>query len=253
MRESVARDAAKNKAAFESERDAFVADWKPKIEAAQKFERIPKHDIIGILKAKGYTEAEYAEASKIIWGHSPEVAADPKNREAVTRLQREREIRERVEASDARTAALEAKLAKQESDAVQSKKVEAYLGKVAKAANDNAPHTKEMLELHPKATRARLDRLAYKMSLKSGDLVDPKKVVRAFEKLEQARKAMYAPAGVAKSAPSAASKSKPQAIKVVDKSTPVVDTIKSGILPSRSDMIERLGKINRGELDPDAD
>ncbi len=253
MRESIARD----RSAFDAERKAFVEEWKPKIESAQTFDKLKaraKADPIGVLKQLGVTEADYEEVSKILYGLSPAAAADPKNREAVTRLQRERDLREKIEASDARTAALEERLAKQESDAVQSKKIEQYLGKVAKAVTAETPHTQEMLEAHPKATRVRLDRLAYKMSLKSGDLVEPKKVVRAFEKLEQSRRAMYAPAGTTKAAPAVAGKSKAGAIKVVDKTTQVTDKLKNGgLLPSRADMIERLGKINRGELDPDAD
>ncbi len=252
MREGIARE----RAAQHAEIEKIVSDWKPRIAAAQEFEKIPKHDVIGILKAKGYTEDDLEDVSKILYGHSKTAAADPKNKAAVAQLQRERALREENAALRARQDAIEEKLAKRdEGDAIQ-KQTDAYMGKVVKSVSDATPILKEKLELAPNKTTNALKAIAHRLGQKAGALVDPKKVALAYEKAQRAagvtvesvRALRKAPAVVATTA---AAKSKTSAIKVVDKTA--TKAANGHSTPSRTEMIERLGKINRGELDPDLD
>ncbi len=245
---------------FVQERDAFIAEWKPKIEEYEKFEKLKssKSNVAGVLKALGYTEDDFEEASKILWGLSKTGGADPKNRDAVTRMQRERELREQVDAANKRAEAIEAKLAKQETDAEANQKLEAYLGRITKAIGDETPLVKKRMELAPKSTRKAIEKVAYDLAKKAGGLVDPKRVARAYEKkldrtVDQASKLRGDSAAGA-----AATKPKPKAkpaITVVDKTKKpaVVAASAKKLIPDRDDMIERLRMIERGELDPDAD
>lgn len=251
---------------FAQERDAFVSEWKPKVEAYEAFEKAKsRKDAVGIIKSAGFTEDDFADLSKIFFGLSKEAAADPKNREAVARMQRERELREENKALEARLAKLEGKLTKSEEEAVASQTVDKYLGRVEKAIGDDTPLVKKRLELMPKSTRKAIALVAHQLATKAGDFVDPKKVTRAYEKklgraLEQASKLRGEQAGAAAAA--APAKKKASAIIVEDKTkkgasetAPKKTTNGSSkaLLPSREEMIEDLKKIDRGEIDPDAD
>lgn len=249
---------------FAAERDSFIAEWKPKIEEAQQFAKLKasRGNIVSTLKALGYPEDSWADLSRVIYGHSKEGLADPRNKDVAARLQRDMDLEDRVAASDARTAALAEKLAKQESSAAQTAEADRYMGRVTKAIGDATPKLKRAIDLQPKSTQIGLTKLAIKLAEQNGGKpVDPRKVVMAYEKkiaaaLERAKRlADEEPAAPAKPAAGAKPAAKPAAIKVVDKTTApaVKPTNGATLLPSRTDMIERLGKLQRGEIDPDAD
>lgn len=253
--------AAERDKQFAHERDAFVAEWKPKIDAYENFEKLKarKSDPVSIFKAVGYNEDDYSELSKIFYALSKEGAADPKNREAVSRAIANRELREQNAALEARLAGLEGKLTKQEAEAQASREVEVYVARIAKAIGDDTPLVKKRLELAPKSTRNALDQVALKLSQKAGGFADPKKVVRAYEKkLERDREIVSKLSDAQATAPA---KKKP-VITVVDKTkkgaadvAPKKTTNGSHgpLIPTREEMIENLRKIDRGEIDPDAD
>jgi hypothetical protein len=246
---------------FEQRKQAFVEQWRPKLEAAEAFDKIPKHDIAAILKAKGYTEEDFEDASRMIYGLSKAAAADPKNRDAVLRMQRERELRDDVKAANERSKALEEKLAKQESEQQQNAFVEKYMGRVHKAITDETPLAKKRIELAPRATKQALAKIAHQLSEKKGELANPKTVARLYEKrlgkaLESARKLAGDEAAAVtekpKAKPAAIVKPAAKSITVVDK-TAQVNGKKPGVLPSRDEMIAGLGKLERGEIALDDD
>lgn len=185
-REQLNRD----RAAFEHERDQLVAEWKPRIEAAQEFERLRSRaasDPAGVLMALGVAEDDFEEVSKILYGMSKAGAADPKNKAAAAALRRERELRQRLEASESGLAELKQQLAARDEESQASQRVGDYLARVEKAATDDTPLLKKSLELSPNATRAKLQELAYRMANKNGgEAVSPREVARAFEKRRRA-------------------------------------------------------------------
>ena len=266
-REGIARD----KAALDTERNAFIAEWKPKIEALNAFEKLKgkKSDPVSILRSLGYTDDEFEDAAKIIYGHSKAAAADPKNREAVRQLQEKKELREQVAAAQARTEALEARLNAKDEGAANEAKIATYLGRVTKSVNAEAtPILKEMLELAPNKTRKALDVIASRLATKSGAknlddairMVDPKKVALAYEKqrraagvtVESVKALRKAPAITTAAVGAKPTKAKASAITVVDKTTKASDKPVNGY-KSKAELIEDLYKIERGELDPNAD
>jgi hypothetical protein len=255
--------AADRDRAFEQQRKAFVDEWKPKIEKYEEFERLKtrKSDPVGMLKALGYTEDDFEHVAVSCYSASKAGAADPKYKAAAAQSQRERELRDGIAEANARAKALEERLANQDVQAQTNAQVEKYLGRVTKAIGDETPLAKKRLELDPKKTRRALSKIALTLSEKAGGntLVDPKKVIRAFEKkcardIELAKKL----SGEAVDVPAA--KKKPGAkITVVDKTRAAAPTEKKtngangATFLSREEMIERMRKIERGEIDPEVD
>lgn len=246
--------------AFVQERDAFIAEWKPKIEQYQEFEKAKsRRDVVGLLKSVGYTEDDYEDAARILYGLSKAGAAKPENREVSKRMLLERELREKVEAAEARAAAIEEKLAKRDSETEANQKLEAYIGRITKAIGDETPLVKKRMEISPKSTRKAIEKVAYELARKTGELADPKRVARAYEK-KLDRTIAHASKLRGDSVASTTTKPKVKpTITVVDKTkkAPAIvaaPTKKNGsLIPDRGDMIERLRMIERGELDPDAD
>jgi len=249
---------------FEGERQRFIAEWEPRVKAAEAFHKIAKHDVVGILKAKGYTDDDFEYASKVLYGYTPAAAADPKNREAVARLQKERMTRDELDELKAWRAGEEERRVKAEADAASAKQIDAFISRTSKAITDKHEHLHAHMEENPKATKLRLDRLAYKMAMKAGTLdVPPKKIVDALEKklaseaelMERIKGKRTAKAPAAAAAPAKPAPAKAKAITVVDKTagSPVVEHKRTNgsLLPSREEMLEGLGKLQRGEIEPD--
>jgi hypothetical protein len=175
---------------FEQQQQAFVAEWKPKVEAAEEFGKLKaraKSDPAGVLMALGIGEDDLEDVSKILYGLSKAGSADPKNKAAAAALRRERELRLRIDEQERRYAELEQRLAQRDEEQTASQQVDAYLARVEKLAGDELPFLRESLKLRPKATRARLQQLAYQMArANDGDAVSPRDVARAFEKRRRA-------------------------------------------------------------------
>jgi len=250
---------------FAQERDAFVAEWKPKLEEYEAFEKLKGRKTGAIekqLKALGYTEDDFEDVSKILWGLSKTGAADPKNREAVARMQANRELREKNDALEARLAKLEGDLTSQKTEAQQNQVVEKYLGRVTKAVGDDTPLVKKRLELEPKSTKRALERVAYRLSKKAGEFADPKKVTRKYETILARDRELAAKLAEAPTETTTDKGKKKPAIAVVDKTKKGATTetapkkqngSNGSLIPSREEMIDRLRKIDRGELDPEHD
>ncbi len=246
--------------AFERERESFVSEWKPKIEEYQKFEQLKskRSDVVGVLKSLGYTDEDFDWIAPVVHGLSKTGAADPKYRDYAKRLMSEREMKEESAAARREAAEVKEMLASRDAQADADRKIDAYRERILKSTSDT-PKLKKQLEMAPKATRTALDRHALKLAEKSGGLVDPKIVARSYEKkltaiVERAKRLAGDDAEVETAAPAIKAKAKSTAIKVVDKTKTAAPAQKNGsLIPSREEMIDRMRKIDRGELDPDAD
>jgi hypothetical protein len=266
-REQRAREQdAERDRAFEQKVHAFNAEMKPRLEALDDFEKLKakKSDPAALMKALGYSEDDFLEVSQILYGLSKTGQADPKYREHAKRLLKDRDLAEKAEAADRRSAELEKKLADRDTQAETDRKVDAYRARIVKTVGDDAPLLKKRLQTAPKATQARIDKVWLELAKKAGRLeVDPKKVVRLVEKklrttAERAKELLgdgvtetkVAAKTNGKPAAKAAPAKKP-AITVIDKTGEAAS--KKTAVPSRADMIEDLRRIDRGELDPNAD
>src|SRR6185312_6501400 len=166
--------------AFAREREAFVAEWKPKMAALEEFQKLQarKSDPAALMKALGYSEYDFLEVSQILYGLSKTGQADPKYREHARRLLKDRDLAEKAEAADRRSAELEKKLAERDTAAETERKIDAYRSRIVKTVGDDAPLLRKLIAKSPKATQARIDKAWLELANKDGKLeVDPKKVV----------------------------------------------------------------------------
>ncbi len=198
---------ASERKAFESERDAFVAEWKPKIEAAEKFEALKSRGVnaftaLDVLRELGLSDDDLLQTSRNIYAASSEGTKDPKNAEAIARLKKERERDERLaklEREDAERKAAEKKAAE---DAQAARAATQYLDRVAKAAPAGtlAAH---YLKANPERTRGQLGKIAMQLAERDGGIPTEKQVLAAYEKAraKQLKADGIDPATITKAAP----------------------------------------------------
>lgn len=198
---------AKERKSFEGERDAFVSEWKPKIEAAQSFEKLKAkgvnaYNALEVLQALGLPEAELEETGRAIYAASPKMAADPKNKEAIARAKRERERDDEVKELRRKLEEREAGEKKAAEAQKNQKAYEAYMDRVVKAAPAGtlAAH---YLKESPAKTRTDLGRVAVKLAERDGKEPTAKQVYAAYEKVQAKRLRSYGldPATIVKAAP----------------------------------------------------
>jgi hypothetical protein len=171
---------------FEGERDSFIAQWKPRVEAAERFEALKArgvnaYNIVDVLRELNVDEGEFEEAGRTIFAASKTGSADPKNKEAVARAREKREMADRLAAIEKERAEEKAAAKKAAEEAETQRAVEKYLDGIAKAApaGSLAAH---FLEKNPKQTRHVLGRVAQKLWEKNGEQPTPKAIHAAYEK-----------------------------------------------------------------------
>jgi hypothetical protein len=259
---------AAERRSWETEKQQVLAEWKPKIEAAQEFERLKaraKGDPLSVLQALGVGDDDLEEVSQILYGMSKAGQKDPKYKAAAMQLKQNRELREELRTANERIKAIEERTtqsaAEQESNAAALR----YLSRVAKSATDETPLLKAELDARPDATRERLRRVALQLHQRDGEMPDPKKVARTYEQirrkaLERDRPLLDKLAGGAGATTTTAGKpaGKPGAAAATagGKPTPaqlaaVAPTNGKSVLPDRKTMIENINKLERGQISLD--
>lgn len=162
--------------------DRDIQAARSEIEAFTKLKDRARFDAAGVLRALGLTDDDMEPASRQLWALSKAQAADPKNREAAGRMMRERESDDRItklerELADQKQAAAEAKA---HSEAAQ--KGQAYLASVIKAATDEHPLAKRLIEKSPERSREKFAAIASELFDRDGDLPDAEDVLAEYEK-----------------------------------------------------------------------
>lgn len=176
----------KLQADFARERDSFIAEWKPKVEAAEKFEALKaqvKSNTVGVLLELGMTKEDFEFASHELYAESNAKGADdPKRRAAIAASKRERELASEVaklKKRDEERDERETSTAQLQREQAQ---LDAYVEDVAKAASDKLPLSKKYLEANPKKARAKLVELANELTIATGSAPEPRDVMKALEK-----------------------------------------------------------------------
>lgn len=170
------------------------AQWKPRIEAAEEFERLKsrKHDPISILKALGYTgSADFADIARLAWGETEEVAKDPKNKAALDRMKKDREMADELASLKKKLEDGEKTAKQREQEAEQRRNVDVFVGKVTKAVSEKTPLAKKYIESDPDNARVEIEVIAGTLAQRLGQLPDPKSVMVEFEKQERRRLRRY--------------------------------------------------------------
>jgi hypothetical protein len=164
--------------------------WSSRIEAAEEFERLKskKSDPFGTLKALGYDEADFSEMLREGWALYGEGAKDPKYKDAIARMRKERELHNEIAELKKKHETREKTEAEQKQEAEQRRNVEVFIGKVAKlaAASTKTPLAKQFLTADPERAKLELEVVGGRLAQKLGRMPDPKAVMIEFEK-EQRR------------------------------------------------------------------
>lgn len=217
--------------------------WKPRIEAAEEFERLKsrKHDPIGVLKALGYSgNADFADIARLAWGETDDVAKDPKNKAAIDRMKKDRELSDEI-ANLKREREEEKKASQQrEREAEGQRNVEVFVGKVTKAVSDKMPLAKKFIETDPDNARVEIEVIGGRMAQQLGRLPDPKAVMVEFEKQERRRLRRYGidPKTMKPGTPAAAAPAV-EVRKAADKKKPAAPTIETKSKPlTKQDFID---------------
>lgn len=180
-------DIARERDSFERERQAFVAEWQPRIEQAEKLQKLidgakNPYKVIELLSTAGMSEDDLFETAQVLFAHSSKGKTDPKNREAIAHRQTLREMREELaelRRRDADRAANEQKAAEQ---AAADRELDAYLTRVTKKTTDETPLMKRYLDKSPTKAREAIERATARLARKLGALPKPAAVLRAAEK-----------------------------------------------------------------------
>jgi hypothetical protein len=178
-------EAAAERAELERERAAVAAE-RAELEQFRRARENAKRDPVALLRAAGVTDAEdLAYAGRMAYA---EGKGDPKDREAATRLQREREQGSTVEKLQKRLDDFEARDAERVAAAQHERAQNSWLDDAAKAVTDATPVAKALGAKNPTKLRGELwtETLALANELGGFDDIEPADVVARFEKRQLA-------------------------------------------------------------------
>jgi len=269
-REVLARD----RAAFEAERNAWRSEAGKVVEAQQRFERLAarvKYDSAAVLLELGVPPQDLALHAHHLYSRSTDASVKPEHRAAADRALRERELADDLAATKKKQADLEEKLTAREQQAQQDQELEVYLGRVAKTVTklpeEAAPRTRALLAANPARAREELAMTAFTLAKKLGGLPTPAQVAAANEKRLVSKRASLArqlaeldaiePAGAAAGGASKPNKPQAPAAKTGKPSTPAAnktngthvasETGNGAKFPTRADMIRELEELDRAQ------
>lgn len=186
-REQRSREAiAKERRAFEHERDAFVKEWKPRIEAAEQFQAmkargVNPYNAVDVLRELGLHDDDFEEAGRAVFAASKTGAADPKNKEAIARSKRERELADEIRELKKWRDDREANEKQTAEQAENSRQAERYLDGVVKAA-PSGTLSAQLLEKDPKKARVMYAKIADRLWERTGERPAPKAIHAAYDK-----------------------------------------------------------------------
>ena len=208
LREQRDKDFASRERQLQQEKDTFVAEWKPKVEAAEKFERAASRvnvDPVAVLTSLGLKPEAYEHTAQILYTLA-KAKDDPKAQAAVAKLIKDRELEDKLDSVTKRLEEQDKTAKQREAEAAQLEKVQALVETFAKAASDKTPLVKSMLKSDPGAAKTDLARIAADLIDQTGEKPTPKRVAIAYEKERRAlcRKMGIDPKTVSASAANAA-------------------------------------------------
>jgi len=181
FREQMAKDRA--------ELEKIATEWKPKIEAAAKFEQLKsraKYAPDAVLEALGLGPDDFEPAARLLYAKSQAGQKDPKNREAAERMARERESNDQLAATRRELEELKQQFQAREQQAKTQAAVADYLDKVTKAVSvAETPLVARMLDKTPKKTRTKLHEIAVELAEETGEAPDPMEVIALLEARRQ--------------------------------------------------------------------
>jgi hypothetical protein len=244
---------ARERSTFEKERDEFIAQWKPRVEAAAKFEKLAgrvRYNLVEVLAELGVNvEDDGEELARELYAHSKKGGADPNNKAAVARSRRERELMDEVRELKKRVEDREQTEKQTAAQRQQEEQTKAYISRVAKAASDAQPLVKKLLTTDTARAHSIIASAAVALLDELGEEPSRTRVLARAEKMwrRELKKIGVDPDAIAKAPAQVAGSAK--------KTAPVAkgnDVKKTGTTPAktiRDHRAETLRKLESGELD----
>lgn len=184
-REQLARERQEALAEVQRARDEVKAD----VEAAKQWAKLrdsAPYDLAPALALLGIPESEYMHHARALAAMAPENKADPKNRDMVERLARERRMADELATTKRRLDEMEQRRLTEDQQAESARQTEAYLDAVV-AVKADAPLARAALKADPKETRRELAAVALELLERTGEPPEHAAVLAAYEKRETAR------------------------------------------------------------------
>lgn len=193
--EAVQRAERRAKEAVAREREVLTADrqemerkFAPLAAQVERFEQLAKRakfDPVSVLLHLGLSEDDFEPIARSIYDHSKAAASDPKRKEYSQRAMREREAADQLSQVQKEFSEFKQQMETREREATSQQQVATYLDAVAKAASDETPIVRSMIEKNPSRARERLTSAAQYLLDETGEVPDAGDVLRALEKAER--------------------------------------------------------------------
>ena len=188
--ERIQRAEKRSRDALATERqklDAERAEWKGRMDAAQRVEQLAaraKYDPVAALQALGLTDEDFEPAAKALYAGPPAGRKDPKLATEAAERMRLRSTGDDVAQLRQQVGDLTRSLQERDARAAQEHQVAAYLDRALKVAaqlNGEAPIVRAMLAKNPEKARARIAAAAYRLAEETGEVPEPEEVLAALE------------------------------------------------------------------------
>ncbi len=183
LREQREKDWASRDAEFESRVNALKETWQPRIEAAEKFEKLAARaavDPVAVLRTLGVGEDRYEYIGKLLYNLSKK--DDPNAKAAAAQLMKSHEV-------DAELADLkkwredrEKTEKEREQQTAADRQLDSFFRNVTGAATDKTPLAASFVKANPTEARERLQVIAFRLAKESGKLPEAKRVMIELEK-----------------------------------------------------------------------
>jgi hypothetical protein len=177
-REMLTKERAEAKAEIERER-AELSKWKAERDQFEALKARAKYDPAAVLTALGITDDDFEPIAKDLYARSKGAAADPKNRDAAVRMQRDREHADRLAALEKQNAELREQFTQREQAAQQQAAFESFVGGVKKAA---AGETAALFEKAPTKASGIVAKVTLDLWNETGEEPDASDVIATLEK-----------------------------------------------------------------------
>ncbi len=183
LREQREKDFADRDRQFETQVQRFEAEWRPRVEAVEKFERSKERvnvDPIGVLQSLGLKPERFEHVAQMLYTLSKK--DDPKAQQAAAQLMRERETMDEIESLKKRLGDRDEADKERERQAAVVAQGEKMMAGFVKAASDKTPLAKTYLKSDPDGAKSDIARIAMKLIEETGKTPEPRAVMVAFEK-----------------------------------------------------------------------
>lgn len=174
--------------------DAELAKWHPRIEQAEKFEKMAARantDPVAVLKALGVNEDRYEYIGQVFYTLAQTKSDDPekakKAKLAATQLMKQSEYDAEIADLKKWREDREKTEKEREEQTAADRQVNAFLGKAEKAVTDKLTLTKTLLKNDPDHAREELQIVTHQLAKQTGSWPDPKKVAIETEKRQRAK------------------------------------------------------------------